>query len=413
MTPDPKPLFLDSPCSRRTVLGALAAAGLAACGGGGDGIDSGGTGGAPTSFTTGSISGFGSVIVNGVRFDDSQALIVDDEGRTHGREALRLGMVVDIEAGRIDTQSGGDDDDKQTGVARRIEFASEIRGPLQALDVAGHRFVALGQTVHVDADTVFDDLPDGLASLRVGDLVEVYGFFDDSSGSYTATRIERHGALDAYKVRGPVAALDTAAQRFAIGGLTISYAGVEDVQAAGLAALANDLLLRIELQTTPRDGEWLARAARPRERRIEEGVAATLEGFVRDLSAAGTFRLNGITVDVSDPQLRFRRGDRSQLVEGARVQVEGEIRGGVLRAQRVHIKRAGGGDEDFELEGRIESVDRRTGRFELQGITVDVNARTRFVRGKESDLAVGRRVQVRGVLSGGQRLLATRIKFDR
>src|SRR5690606_42030707 len=94
-----------TPLTRRAMLGTLAAAGLAACGGGGDGIDSGGTGGAPPqqSFTTGSISGFGSIIVNGVRFDDTQAAIVDDEGRPRARSELALGMVVDIEAGAIAT----------------------------------------------------------------------------------------------------------------------------------------------------------------------------------------------------------------------------------------------------------------------------------------------------------------------
>jgi len=400
--------LFDRPLSRRTVLGTLAAAGLSACGGGGDGIDSGGTGGAPSSFSHGSIAGFGSIIVNGVRFDDSHAAIVDDAGTPHARADLKLGMVVDIEAGPIDGDNTGE---RPRGVARRIEFASEIRGPLQSLDVAAGRFTALGQTVHVDADTVFEALPDGLASLHVGQLVEVYGFIDLSSGSYTATRIERHAAMPAYKLRGPVAGLDTGARRFTIGALVIRY---DDVQDPSLDALADGMLLRIELQATPQRGEWAVRTARVRERRIDEGVDATLEGFVRELSAAGTFRLNGITVDVSDPALRFRRGDRSLIVEGARITVEGQIDGGVLRARRVHVRRAGGGDEDFELEGRIQAHDRQAASFELQGITVTVDARTRFVGGQEADLAVGRRVEVRGVLAGpGERLLATRIKFDR
>lgn len=395
--------------TRRRLLGAFAAAGLASCGGGGDGIDSGGTGGAPPqqSFTSGSIAGFGSIIVNGVRFDDSQAVIVDDEGAPHGRGELALGMVVDIEAGAIATDRA---EDRPTGVARRIEFGSEIRGPVQSVDAAGAALVVLGQAVRVDADTVFDELPDGLAGLRPGQLVEVYAFFDESSGSYTATRIERHAALPTYKLRGPVAGLDTAARRFRIGTLPISYAGVA---AAGLPALAEGTVVRISLRTEPHAGVWLALDARPRERRLDEGVAATLEGFVRDL-AGGRFRLNGVAVDASGPDVRFRRGDRSQLVEGARLRVVGEIRAGVLVARHVDIKRAGGGDEDFELEGRIQSVDPAAARFELQGITVHVDARTRFVRGREADLAVGRRVEVRGVLSGaGEQLLATRIKFDR
>ncbi len=398
-----------APLTRRAALGALAAAGLAACGGGGDGIDSGGTGGAPPqqSFTSGSIAGFGSIIVNGVRFDDASAVVVDDEGTPRSRADLALGMVVDIEAGAIaaDAAQG-----RPTGVARRIEFGSEIRGPVQSVDAAGAALTVLGQAVRVDADTVLDGLPDGLAGLRPGQLVEVYAFFDESAGSYTATRIERHAAMAAYKLRGPVAGLDAGARRFTIGGLRISYAGVA---AAGLPALADGTVVRISLRTDPQGSVWLALDARPRERRLDEGVEATLEGFVRRFAGAGDFTLNGVAVDAGGP-VRFRRGERSQLVEGARVRVEGEIRGGVLVAQRIDVRPRDGGGADFELEGRIAVHDPAAGTFELQGITVAVDARTRFVRGRASDLAAGRRVEVRGVLSGaGERLLATRIRFDR
>ena len=59
---------------RRTWLtGALAL--LAGCGG----VDSGGTGtGDQSTLAVGPITGFGSIIVNAIRFDESAAVIVDD-----------------------------------------------------------------------------------------------------------------------------------------------------------------------------------------------------------------------------------------------------------------------------------------------------------------------------------------------
>ena len=91
---------------------------LIACGG----VDSGGTGQTVDqpvqASSAGRISGFGSVIVNGVRFDDAQARIVDDAGVAHARADLKLGMVVDIE-GEVLGNSGN-------GVARNIQFGSEI-----------------------------------------------------------------------------------------------------------------------------------------------------------------------------------------------------------------------------------------------------------------------------------------------
>ena len=50
---------------------------VAGCGGGGDGAVMTFSTTAPSVYTLGTITGFGSVIVNGVRFDDTQASIRD------------------------------------------------------------------------------------------------------------------------------------------------------------------------------------------------------------------------------------------------------------------------------------------------------------------------------------------------
>ena len=76
----------------------LVAAVAVGCGGGGGstsvaGVGSGGTG----SFTSGPITGFGSIIVNGIRFDESAASasgsIKDDDGVVGSSGSLKLGMV--------------------------------------------------------------------------------------------------------------------------------------------------------------------------------------------------------------------------------------------------------------------------------------------------------------------------------
>ena len=73
---------------------------LHACGGG---VEGQGTG--SVSYSEGPIGGFGSVIVNGVHFDDSQARIVDADGHTLQSGDLKLGMTVQIDAGAIDHDS--------------------------------------------------------------------------------------------------------------------------------------------------------------------------------------------------------------------------------------------------------------------------------------------------------------------
>ena len=76
---------------------------LSGCGGGGGDIGSGsaslpGTGGTGM-YTMGSIQGFGSVILNSIKFDDTQAQILLD-GSAIPSAALRLGMVAQVQGVR-------------------------------------------------------------------------------------------------------------------------------------------------------------------------------------------------------------------------------------------------------------------------------------------------------------------------
>jgi hypothetical protein len=75
---------------RLSIAVSICAALLAACGGGG--VGTGGTG----SFASGPITGFGSIIVNDVHYDESQARVEADDGSTRNPDDLRLGMVVEV-----------------------------------------------------------------------------------------------------------------------------------------------------------------------------------------------------------------------------------------------------------------------------------------------------------------------------
>lgn len=146
---------------------------LMACGGsGGDvaGVGTGGTGTVSSVVSMGPISGFGSVIVAGVRYDDSNAVVSDEEGNVRSRAELKLGMVTTIH-GRADFAAG-------SGVAESIRYGSELVGPVEHVDLAGNRFTVLGAQVSVKASTVFDERLAGLAALRPGDVVEVYGGYN-------------------------------------------------------------------------------------------------------------------------------------------------------------------------------------------------------------------------------------------
>jgi hypothetical protein len=134
-----------------TPVASLLAAGLAttlvACGGGGGGSSAGlGTGGTG-SFAVGTISGFGSIIVNGVRYDDSSASIVDDDDSSSSLSALSIGQVVEIR--------GSVNSDGVTGTASSIAYYSALKGPVTAVNVGAGTVTVFGQVVNVTPTTLF------------------------------------------------------------------------------------------------------------------------------------------------------------------------------------------------------------------------------------------------------------------
>ncbi len=373
------------------VLALLAAAAfVAGCGGG---VGSGGTGG----FASGPISGFGSVIVGGVRFDDSTAEVEDLDGVRRTRDDLRLGMTVDIDSSAI---SGS------AATASRIRFESELSGVVGLVDRAGGSFTLLGQRVTVDDTTVFDERIDsGLDGLASGQPVEVYAVFDAAAQRYRATRVEPAALALGLRLRGPVAELNTAAQTLRVGSTSYSYAGASSVP-AGLA-VGQFVRLRLEAELLPAP-RWVVRSFGTALRPWADADGVKLEGLITAYSSAAAFSVNGRVVDASGA------GPGSGLAAGVRVEVEGSLRNGVLRATRVVIKSdAELRDRGFELDGLITAVNGGGASFVLRGVTVNTGRTDlRYEDGTAALLAVGRRVEVKGMLSADRRSVdATRIRF--
>jgi len=80
MLPSPVGSFRALQLFPKLFLAAILVTGCGGGGGGGSGSDP-----AQSSFTAGPITGFGSVIVNGIRFDVSGANVADDEDGCKGK----------------------------------------------------------------------------------------------------------------------------------------------------------------------------------------------------------------------------------------------------------------------------------------------------------------------------------------
>jgi hypothetical protein len=391
---------------------------LAACGGGGTAstvatvqptpASSGSGSGTATvlsdTYSQGAISGFGSIVVGGVRFDDSGATVSDEDGNSSSRSALKLGMTVQVDAGAVTRNSAGN-----SAVARRIRFGSEIVGPVGSIDAATSSLRVLGQTVTVTSATVFDSsLVGGFAALATGAVIEVHGIRDTTTGNTVATRIEPEAAATRYRLRGTVSGLDTTAKTFKIGTETVNYASA----APAPTNLADGQTVRVLLQTTPTAGAWVATAV-SNGARLPEGTVreARIEGVITAYTSSTAFTVNGLLVDASSAS--FPDGTTG-VVLGARVEVEGSVTNGKLVATKVEIEeRRDAGRRGMELHGAITSIDTAAKTFVLRGITVWYGGTVTYKGITEADLAVGKTVEVKGTLASDRtRLQASKIELE-
>jgi hypothetical protein len=374
---------------------------LAGCGGG---VESGGTGISTASYANGPITGFGSVIVNGVRFDDSAASVADDAGNTRSRDDLRLGMTIEVRGSAILVDAAG----TSVSTATSIAFRSEILGRVDSVNVAGNQLVVLGQGVDVTPATVFDNLSltGGLAAINLADVVEVYGQYDVATGRYVATRIERKsGTVASFRLRGLVRNFDAISKSFSLGSERISYAAYAGTLPPNLA---NDNFVRVSLQTTPLAGVWQMLGATEGVQPPRDDDEVRLEGLISAFTSATVFSVNGLPVDAS------RITPLAGLAVGVRVEAEGTAQGGVLQATKLKIKTASDvADQTFDVRAPITSVDTANLSFVLRGITVVYSLTTTdFRNGTAANLAPNLNVEARGTLSAdGTRLQATRIVF--
>jgi len=117
----------------------------------------------------GPISGFGSVIVNGLRYETNSATFTID-GVSGTQADLKVGQIVKM---RSEKDSSGSD------VASSVDYEEILEGPVTSINLANNSVVILGRTILVENTTSFDDdiSPSSLEGIAVGDILEISGEF--------------------------------------------------------------------------------------------------------------------------------------------------------------------------------------------------------------------------------------------
>jgi hypothetical protein len=350
--------------------------GLSGCGGGGG--SSSETGSVTTS---GVITGFGSVYVNGVEYEtDGSSFSLDDgDDGIESEDELEVGMVV--------TLTGTLNADGVTGTATHIEYDDELEGIVSANNVNNGigTLVIMGQTVNVDADTEFKNdadildssgaLTDSIEMIEAGNIIEVSGY-PDGMGYIYATYVElkddAHSPGEEIEVKGIVEDDNDTDMLFMLGDLSVDYSnaalpdGTPDagdyVEVKSTAGFTGEVLIasEVELEDDLDDIDG------------HEGDEVELSGTV---TAVEPDILIGMQLIIINDATYFEHGSRADIVTGVDLEVEGHLdTDGALIAEEVEFNI----DGDHEIEGLVEAVTGTgaDGSVTVSGLELLVNADT-------------------------------------
>ena len=323
-------------------------------------------------FAVGPITGFGSVIVNGVRYDTSAATFTKD-GLAATQDDFSVGQVVLIQ--------GTIDDSNSNAAATTVESNDVVEGPVSSVTptttpdgVDVDEIIVLGQTVWRSLTTSIDDSCP--ADLTTAPAVEVYGT-PDANGVIDASRIEcRDGTWDGVmEVNGIVSAHNAGAMTFMINALEVDYSSAGAIDNFPTAGVINDGD-PVEAKGTVLNGNTLdATRVEYKGARFDDaaGDHMEIEGFITRFGSPTDFDVNGIPVTTTTTTT-FEGGVAGDLNLNLKVEVEGEFdAAGVLVATKLEIKTA----TAIRATGRLDSVSGNT--LVILGITVNTDAtKTRF-----------------------------------
>jgi hypothetical protein len=316
-----------------------AASTLLACGGGGGGMDAMApapqaatpSGAAPGAVSSGSITAFGSIFVNGHEFGTTGAQLVDADTGSASSDlsSLEVGMSVDVHAAAASTPA--------QPLAAEIDWHPLARGYVDASDLLGSTITVMGQTVMLTAATGFSDHracvgastspctaitgQSGLAattgsgsSAVAGSYVTVHGYlYSASAGSagIVATLVSvgdvpAASVPVAYKAEGVLSAV--AGSTLTLGGLSVNLAGAQCYASGKLApcatAFSSGQTVSVFGATAPAlpAVQFTAGTALLRSKLLvaTAGTPVELEGMVSSVTTSPpAFVLRGVAIDAS------------------------------------------------------------------------------------------------------------------
>ena len=369
--------------------------------GSGGGI--GGTGIQPivaTGATQGSISEFGSIVVNGVRFNtDNATFFVNDDSITQSE--LRIGMNV---LAAVDFSSRE---------AVRVNYVPSLIGPVESVDLADKSFQSLGQTIRLGAGTSFSNI--SLSEISPGMVMEVSGL-RNATGVIFATFIRPALDVTRFQLVGAILSELGNTQQFSLNGLLVN------IREADLSQISTDELtfgskVYVTADASAYDSTQTLLAVNSVRVALEPMVTAgervEYEGIVSTFTSPAEFNVYWQPVTTTDQtRVEFQDGtlgDLSMIMLNTRLEVEAIIHAdGSYQASKIILIPT----ENAKIEGSIEQISPNNNTFTVLGQTIQTDDNTRIDDiVSVGELRIGDYVEL-DVAFLGSRLIAVEVEVD-
>ena len=330
-----------------------------------------------TGVTMGRVTAFGSIYVNGIKFNTDNA--------TFMRNGIRFENQDDFNTGEIVKIIGIRDENRKTGIATEVVFSNILEGTVTAI-ASKNIIEIMGQKITTDKLTVFHGF-ELLSDLALNNQVEVSGFVTKTGIIATSIKLisEQFIAGANLKLEGYISDLNLSAQTFKLNQLKIDYSLAEFKQMT-LAELKEGLYLIINTQQEIQNNTLQASSIAPFNETLEAGVYYEIEGYVTEPDALSNFAIN---LDIAPPassEASFDSNVANGLIMNSHIIIRGTVnQKNILEAKEVKILDNNLGNNglnnshsDITLEANIESIDVINSRIVLLDKSITINNFTLF-----------------------------------
>lgn len=280
--------------------------------------------------TIGTVSGFGSLYVNGVRYNTGNADFTIN-GQPGSEDAIRLGDRV-VLSGLTNNQG--------RFIANSVNYEATATGQIQHIDYANETITVHGQTFVLTGESNLEEVT--FDALKQGNFVEISAVYSEQRG-FLISKLERKDDEDTLSLTAKVTALDSANNTLTINDTTFDASNVTVAQELAVGDIVeiefnqlNDINVITDIEIEHYDEQ--------------DGVSVILDGPIVNVTDSSITIAN--TQVLINDDTDFEDISLAQLANGTRVVVEAII----INNQHIAEEIALYVSADSDIEGKITDI---------------------------------------------------------